>query len=80
MTLRNSMEDPEALDAGTMALTGVNTQAVLGSIEIAVSEQRKKIQSNIPADYQVPNVSGRVLRLIAGTCKLSNQWQGIEGQ
>jgi len=78
ITLRNSMERPEALDAGTIALTGFKTQTVLGSIEIAVREHGKKVQSNIPIDYQVPDTSRRVLRLIAGTCKLSNKWQGIE--
>ena len=79
ITLRNSMERPEALEAGTVALTGFNKQAVLASIKIAVREHGKKIQSNIPIEYQVPDTSRRVLRLIAGTCcKLSNQWQGID--
>ncbi|MBC8186309.1 UDP-N-acetylglucosamine 2-epimerase [candidate division KSB1 bacterium] len=79
ITLRNSMERPEALDAGTIALTGFDTQTVLASIEIAVREHDIKKQSKIPADYQVPDTSRRVLRLIAGTCKLSNHWLGIEG-
>ena len=80
ITLRNSMERPEALDAGTIALTGFDSQAVLGSIKIAVREHENQIQSKIPADYQVPDTSRRVLRLITGTCKLSNKWQGIEGK
>ena len=74
------MERPEALDAGTIALTGFDTQTVLGSIEISVREQKKKIQNDIPTDYQVPDTSRRILRLIAGTYKLSNQWHGIEGK
>jgi len=32
------MERPEVLDAGTVTLTGFNTQAVLESIEIAVRD------------------------------------------
>jgi len=72
------MERPEALDAGTIALTGFDTKTVLASIEITVREHDNKIQSKILADYQVPDTSRRVLRLIVGTCRLSNQWQGIE--
>ena len=71
------MERPEALDAGTVALTGFNKEAVTTSIEIAVMEHGKKIQGEVPTDYQVPDTSRRVLKLIVGTCKLSNKWQGI---
>ena len=77
ITLRNSMERPEALDAGTIAITGFDTQSVLESIEIAVSEKKNKIHSNVPLDYQIPDTLRRVARLIVGTCKLNNQWQGI---
>ena len=72
------MERPEALDAGTIALTGFDKDAVLTSIEIAVKEHGKKIQSEVPTDFLIPDTSRRVLRLIVGTCKLSNQWQGID--
>ena len=74
------MERPEGLDAGTIALTGFDREAVLSSIEIAVKENKGKLQSNIPTDYQLPDTSSRILRLIVGTCKLSNQWQWIEGK
>ena len=48
------------------------------SIEIAVKEHGKKIQSEVPMEYQVSDTSRRVLRLIVGTCKVSNQWHGIK--
>ena len=63
------MERPEALEAGTVALTGFNKQAVLASIKIAVREHGKKIQSNIPIEYQVPDTSRRVLRFIVTNTK-----------
>ena len=53
------------------------SSTLLESMEIAVKEHDNKIQSKIPTDYQVSDTSRRVLRLIVGTCKLSNQWQGI---
>ena len=74
------MERPKALDAGTIALSGFNTQTVPASIEIAVRWHEKKLKSRIPLNYQIADTSRRILKLIAGTCKLSNQWQGIEGK
>ena len=77
ISLRNSMERPEAQDAGTIMLTGFDPSVVLESIEI------NRIQSNpaesriIPFDYRVPDTSWRVLKLIQGLSMLSNKWHGI---
>ena len=77
ISLRNSMERPEAQDAGTIILTGFKPDVVLASIEIAITENMNNIQKQIPADYQVPDTSWRVLKLIQGLASLSNKWDGI---
>ena len=75
ITLRNSMERPEAIDAGTIILSGFDPEVVLDSINIAVQEKAEYAQ--ICPEYQVENTSMRVLKLILGTAKLHKQWSGL---
>jgi UDP-N-acetyl-L-fucosamine synthase len=77
ISLRKSMERPEAMDAGTIILTGLDPDTVLSSIELAIEENKIGIVKIIAPEYQVPDTSWRVLKLILGTCKLSNTWSGI---
>jgi UDP-N-acetylglucosamine 2-epimerase (non-hydrolysing) len=78
ISLRNSMERPEAQDAGTIFLTGFDPDIVLNAIEIAIGEHKRNITKQIPADYQIPDTSWRVLKLVQGLSSLSNKWYGIE--
>jgi len=67
VTIRNAMERPEAMDAGTVVLTGLDVKVVLQSIEVVCSEfEKDKNYHKIPFDYTIPNTSWRVLKLIAG--------------
>jgi UDP-N-acetyl-L-fucosamine synthase len=77
ISLRNSMERPEAQDSGTIILTGFEPDNVLASIEMAMNEHKGKIPKLIPTDYQVPDTSWRVLKLIQGLAPLSNTWHGV---
>ena len=77
ISLRQSMERPEAQDSGTIILTGFDEDVVLGSIHTVIEEHKKGKYVSIPADYQIPNTSWRVLKLILGNTKLSNKWWGI---
>ena len=77
VTVRNAMERPEALDAGSIILTGINSQAILRAIEMEMNERMQGKIKTVPVDYQVRNTSQRVVKLILGTCHLSNSWAGI---
>lgn len=77
ITIRNSIERPEALDAGTILLTGLDVDTVLCSIKLVMEEHNRGIEKKIPAEYQIADTSWRVVKLILGTAKLSNQWSGI---
>jgi UDP-N-acetyl-L-fucosamine synthase len=78
ISLRQSMERPEAQDAGTIILTGFDPDAVMNSISAVITEfgitggYRK-----IADDYTIQNTSWRVLKLILGNTGLSNQWWGV---
>jgi UDP-N-acetyl-L-fucosamine synthase len=78
ISLRQSMERPEAQDAGTIILSGFDTQTVLESIKIAIEEYSDKKYKQIPYEYQIENTSWRVLKLITGMAKLSNIWWGVK--
>jgi len=75
ITIRNSMERPEAIDAGTIILSGFNPEVVLDSIKLVVDEGAQ--YAKICPEYQIENTAMRVLKLIIGTAKLHKQWSGL---
>ena len=77
ISIRQSMERPEAQDAGTIILTGFEPQRVLDSIALVISEHEQGSYTEIPDDYKISNTSWRVLKLIQGNSGLSNLWHGI---
>jgi UDP-N-acetylglucosamine 2-epimerase len=78
ITIRNAIERPEALDAGTIILTGLKSDTVMDSVALAISEYSKNIQHQIPVEYEIKDTSWRVLKLILGTSGLSNIWHGVK--
>lgn len=77
ITVRNAMERPEALDTGNIILTGLNPETIVQSIKVVTEENASQRKYPIPAEYEIENVSQRVAKLIIGTAKLSNMWDGI---
>ena len=81
ITPRDAIERPEAMDTGNIIVTGLETDAVLSGVETAVAFHQERIASGmplvVPVDYQVTNTSERVVKLILGTARLSNDWDGI---
>jgi len=79
ISLRQSMERPEAQDVGTIILSGFNPQVVSDSIRLVIKEfELTKGYSKIASDYDIDNTSWRVLKLIMGNAKLSNLWNGVK--
>ena len=77
ISLRQSMERPEAQDAGTIILTGFDKDVVLASAETVITEHKAGKYPGIPPEYTIPNTSWRVLKLIMGNARLSLKWWGI---
>jgi UDP-N-acetyl-L-fucosamine synthase len=79
LSLRQSMERPEAQDAGTIILTGFDPEVVMNSLRLVTAEfSERKAYSRIADDYTIDNTSWRVLKLIQGNAGLSNAWWGIQ--
>lgn len=81
ITPRDAIERPEAMDTGNIIVTGLDADVMLEAIDTAVAihaEGRAAGRAPIvPQDYQVANTSERVVKLIQGTARLSNGWDGI---
>ena len=77
ISLRQSMERPEAQDVGTIILTGFEPDIVLDSIATTIAEHERSGFTQIPDEYKISNTSWRVLKLIMGNAGLSNVWWGI---
>ena len=78
---RDAIERPEAMDTGNIIVTGIDQQAMLESINAAITLHAGRISADLPAvvpvDYQIADTSQRVAKLILGTARLSNGWDGI---
>ena len=77
VTIRTAMERPEALDTGSIVITGLDEAVIINAVTMVADEHRDGLLPPVPADYDIQNVSQRVVRLILGTAKLSNRWHGI---
>ena len=82
ISIRESMERPEAQDAGTIILTGMDKKYVINAIESVINEFKDTTYkySHIAPDYKVPNTSKIVLKLILGNAMLSNIWHNIQSR
>lgn len=80
VTLRRSIERPEALDTGAIALTGLDKDTLVEGVRIAISSRRvfSGSEREIPEEYKVRNTSERVVRLITGTAKLAAHWKNMD--
>ena len=78
VTLRNSLERPEALDAGSILLTGLNPEILLTAVNIVTTEQELFPNREVPWEYKVENTSLRVAKFIIGTAKLTHRWRNME--
>ena len=78
VTLRQSIERPEALDAGSIILSGLDPQVLLAAVELVVAEGNIYGKREIPLEYAVENTALRVLKLILGTSKLAHKWRNLD--
>lgn len=78
VTLRNSIERPEALDAGSILLTGLDKDMLICAVDLVTQESKHYTKREAPTEYKVENTSLRVLKIIMGTAKLTNRWRNLE--
>ncbi|BCJ54227.1 UDP-N-acetyl glucosamine 2-epimerase [Actinoplanes sp. NBRC 14428] len=74
VTLRDSIERPEALDNGTILMTGLEATGVVEALEVIAN---RPANASVPEDYTVTNTSERVARFLLSTVRRHHFWQGI---
>ncbi|NVO21396.1 MAG: UDP-N-acetylglucosamine 2-epimerase (non-hydrolyzing) [Bacteroidetes bacterium] len=77
ISIRQSMERPEAQDSGTIILSGFDPGVVMQSVGLVIAEKQSGRHADIPHEYAITDTSWRVLKLIMGNAKLSNLWWGV---
>jgi len=81
VTPRFSIERPEAMDTGAIIACGYTAENILRAVNAVIVQHSNSLasdsQSYIPSDYRISNTAQRVVNLIIGTAKLSNQWDSI---
>jgi UDP-N-acetylglucosamine 2-epimerase (non-hydrolysing) len=65
VTIRQAHERPEGMDEGTLIMSGLNKARVIEAIQVVTAQHNHESRPmKIVADYNVDNVSKKVLRII----------------
>jgi UDP-N-acetylglucosamine 2-epimerase (non-hydrolysing) len=76
ITIRDSMERPEALENNGILLAGITAQSVISSIEkmLDICADGTRI---IPTDYMETSCSTVVAQFISSTIEKHHEWAGL---
>lgn len=77
VTIRDSIERPEAMDAGSIVITGLNTETISTAVSMVCQQWDAGLRADAPAEYEIHNCSQRVVNLIVGTTLLSRSWSHL---
>lgn len=64
VTIRHTHERPEGMDEGTLIMCGLEADTVVQSIEVVMAQARERKLTIVVPDYDVANVSRKVVRVI----------------
>lgn len=73
VTMRNSIERPEALETGSILMTGLDARDVVDTTKVAMAMSTRVI----PEDYQITNTSERTVNFILSTARRHPIWAGL---
>ncbi|WP_392544714.1 non-hydrolyzing UDP-N-acetylglucosamine 2-epimerase [Oryzobacter telluris] len=79
VTLRDSIERPEALDTGGILMTGLHAEDVVAAVGVAMAagHTRDGVSHLTPDDYLIDNASERAVNFILSTAHRHHAWEGI---
>ena len=75
ITLRGSIERPEALDSGAIIMTDLNPADVIDSIPQTML--RGSVPVATPEGYEISDTSRRVVRFLLSTIGRHREWSGV---
>jgi len=74
VTIRDSMERQEALDAGAIVMTGLSPLHLVAAIQLVIAPEQK---SQAPEGYDSGDFSLKVLKYLFSTYSLSPGWKNL---
>jgi UDP-N-acetylglucosamine 2-epimerase (non-hydrolysing) len=74
VSIRDSIERPEALETGSMVLTGLNPVNLVQSVELVRSQRSKTV---LPEGYEITDFSVRVMNFVFSTARLHRNWGNL---
>lgn len=77
VTLRDSIERPEALDSGGIVTAGVNRNSIRQAIDATLQQHSEDGPSEIPDPYRIADTSRRVVNFILGTVHSHRERAGL---
>jgi UDP-N-acetylglucosamine 2-epimerase len=76
ITIRDSMERPEALEVAGVVMTGLKRANVIAGLREVIANP-PKADRTLPEGYEVQNFAERVVRFILSTASRHHEWAGI---
>jgi len=76
ITIRDSMERPEALEVAGVVMTGLKRNNVIAGLHEVIANP-PKADRTLPEGYEVQNFAERVVRFILSTASRHHEWAGI---
>ncbi|MDF1852108.1 MAG: UDP-N-acetylglucosamine 2-epimerase (non-hydrolyzing) [Verrucomicrobiales bacterium] len=73
IAIRKSTEKAESIDAGHCVVTGLESESVLDSVNIAVTEKIDPVESPVPDAYTPRRVANKVARIVVGMTKIVDE-------
>ena len=73
INLRNSHERPEAMEEGTVPMTGCDKKNILRTIDILIEQKNNNYKNKIVNDYNDENVSDKIVRIIVSYIDFINK-------
>lgn len=78
VTLRDSIERPEALDTAGIMMTGLDARDVINAVRMCRAPiTHAAREAHIPEFYAVRNTAERAVKFIVSTARRHNDWAGI---
>ncbi len=73
ITIRNSHERPEGMDAGILIMSGLNKEKVLSAVDLTIETIKNKYSDNKIDDYDNLNVSNQISKIIFSYIEFVNK-------
>ena len=80
ITIRQAHERPEGMDEGTLIMSGLEKDSVMNSIDVVVNQHNSGERFRTISDYDVENVSSKVVRIILSYTEYINRtvWSKVK--